>query len=54
MVWQKILKSLLLFGANRLYNHVDENNDNKIDKQEIVNFLDKLDDIFNQIRDMLD
>lgn len=40
----KILRSIAYWALKKLYNHVDKNNDKKLNQKEIVSFAEELED----------
>ena len=53
MVWKNIIKKLVMFGANYLYNYVDKNDDDKIDKAEIEAFIKDIRKLLNKTKKLL-
>jgi hypothetical protein len=51
MKWyMKILKSITMWGLNKLYNYIDKNKDGSLNKKEIADFVKKLETIIKSIK----
>ena len=48
-MWQNIVKKIVIFGLNYLYNYVDKNDDGKISKEELITIKNDLNKLVKMI-----
>jgi regulator of sigma D len=51
MKWyMQIIKAITTWGLNKLYNYIDKNKDGKLDKDEITEFINVLENIVKNLK----